>query len=294
MMAIRAELVDTTTPDGLLHHGLLFEPPDGGSTWVIHVHGSCSNFYQEPFINPLAEALTGVGVSLLSVNTRGHDAEAYVIGRSAGPQRESWQIGTRRDIFGECMHDLAGWVGFARDRGATRIVLSGHSAGAAKVAHYAAPADDRAVAGLIILSPGDPLPRNRRQPDEQSLDEQISAARELAAADPAAMRPGRFLSAAAFLATFDHLDQTGVFAFSDPDVMASSSWPKLTSPSLVVFGGQDAGYVTPIEQNVELLEKLRRPGAPLAIEIIKTADHYFAGSEDGLAQRVAAWVGELG
>ena len=292
-MTIRAELVGTTTPDGLHHHGLLFEPPDGGETWVIHVHGSCSNFYQEPFVNPLAEALTGIGVSLLTVNTRGHDAEAYVIGRSVGPQRESWQIGSRRDIFGECVHDLTGWLGFARDRGATRIVLSGHSAGATKIAHHAASAEDSAIVGLIALSPGDPLARYRRRADEASLEEHTAAARELAADDPAAMRPGRFLSAAAFLSLFDHLDQTGVFAFSDPDVMGKSNWPQITAPSLVVFGGADAGYVTPIAQNIELLEKLRRPGAPLTIETIKKAGHYFAGAEDRLAKCVAAWVEAL-
>ena len=293
-MPIKCELVQTTTPDGLHHHGLLFRPPDGGATWVIHVHGSCSNFYQESFINPLAEALTDVGVSLLAVNTRGHDAEAYVVGRSVGPQRESWQIGSRRDIFAECVHDLNGWMGFARDHGATRIILSGHSAGATKIAHHAATAEDDDLAGLIVLSPGDPLARYRRRADEPSLDEHLATARQLAADDPAAMRPGRFLSAAAFLSMFDHLDQTGIFAFSDPDVMGRSNWPQIAAPSLVVFGGDDAGYVTPIAQNIELLEKLRRPAAPLKIETVKKAGHYFAGSEDRLAKCVAAWVHELG
>jgi len=277
----------------LHHHGLLFSPPDVGATWVVHVHGSCSNFYQEPFVNPLAEALTAAGVSLLTVNTRGHDAEAYVVGRSVGSQRESWQIGSRRDIFGECVHDLTGWMALARNRGATRIVLSGHSAGAVKIAHHAVTTDDSAIAGLVILSPGDVLARYRRRADEVSLDEHLATARELTADDPAAMRPGRFLSAAAFLSIFDHLDQTGVFAFSDPEVMAASYWPQVAAPSLVVFGGQDAGYVTPIEQNIELLEKLRRPGALLTIETIKAAGHYFADSEDRLARCVADWVADL-
>ena len=292
-MAIKAELVACDTADGLVNHGLWFAAPDGGSTCVVHVHGACSNFYQEPFINPLAEALTAVGVSLLTVNTRGHDAEAYVIGRSAGPQRESWQIGTRRDIFGQCTCDLDAWLAFARERGAKRIVLSGHSAGAAKVAHAAAHAEDTDLVGLIVLSPGDMLSRNLRQDGDPPLEEQLAEARRLVETDPAAMRPGRFLSAAAFLSTFDNPSAAGVFAFSAPDVMAESSWPKLTTPALAIFGSADAGYATPIEKNVELLEKLRHPAAPLQCDILKNTDHYFAGKEDPLAELVAGWVGHL-
>ena len=293
-MPIKGELVQTTTPDGLTLHGMAFEPVDGGGLWVVHVHGSCGNFYQEPFINPLAEALTAAGVGMLTVNTRGHDAEAYVVGRSAGPQRESWQIGTRRDIFGQCVHDLTAWTDLARSHGATRVVLSGHSAGAVKVAHYAAQTDEANLAGLILLSPGDILSRSVRGPEDAPLQDQLADARKLAAENPGAMRPGRFLSAAAFLSVFDHPEDAGVFAFSDPEVMARSSWPKLSLPSLVVFGANDAGYLTPIPRNVELLETLRRPGAPLTVEILKATDHYFAGKEPHLAKRLAAWVRELG
>jgi len=292
-MAVHAELVSAVTADGLVHHGLRFGPPDGGSTWVIHVHGSCSNFYQEPFILPLASALTARGATFLTVNTRGHDAEAYVIGRSADLQRESWQIGTRRDVFGECVHDLQAWLAFARGQNATRIILSGHSAGAVKVAHVAAQTADPPIAGLIALAPGDPLARNLQPEGGPPLDAQLAEARELVADDPAAMRPGRFLSAAAFLATFDHLDEAGVFAFSDSGVMAASSWPKLAAPALVVFAGRDAGYATPIDRNVELLEQLRRPGAPLRCEVLAATDHYFAGKEGILADVVAGWLAEL-
>ena len=292
-MAIKGELVSATTADGLTHHGLLFEPPDGGNTWVIHVHGSCSNFYQEPFVNPLAEALTGAGVSFLTVNTRGHDAEAYVIGRSAGRQREGWLIGSRRDIFAECVHDLAAWIAFARARHATRIVLSGHSAGAAKIAHYAAQPDVPAIAGLVILSPGDMLSRDVRGEGNPPLEDQLAEARKLVADDPAAMRPGRFLSAAAFLSVFDNPQAAGVFAFCEPKVMAESSWPKLTTPALAIFGANDAGYATPIEQNVKLLHKLRNPAVPLACDVLPNADHYFAGKEGQLAKRVVDWLREL-
>ena len=292
-MAIKGELVSATTADGLVHHGLLFEPPDGGVTWVIHLHGSCSNFYQEPFTNPLAEALTGAGVSFLTVNTRGHDAEAYVIGRSAGTQREGWLIGTRRDLFAECVHDLSAWIAFAREHHATRIVLSGHSAGASKIAHYAAQADTPAIAGMVLLSPGDLLSRNERAEGDAPLEDQLAEARQLVADDPAAMRPGRFLSAAAFLSVFDNPQATGVFAFCELRVMAESSWPKLTTPALAIFGANDAGYTTPIEQNVELLEKLRNPAAPLQCESLANTDHYFAGKEDQLAKRVVEWIREL-
>ena len=292
-MAIKGELVNTTTADGLTHHGLLFEPPDGGSTWVIHVHGSCGNFYQEPFTLPLAEVLTAVGVGFLTVNTRGHDAEAYVIGRSAGKQREGWLIGSRRDIFTECAHDLAAWIALARERHATRIVLSGHSAGAAKIAHVAAQPDAPAISGLVLLSPGDLLCRNERAEGDASLEDQLAEARKLVADDPAAVRPGRFLSAAAFLSIFDHLEAAGVFAFCEPTIMAESSWPKLTAPALAIFGANDAGYATPIEQNVDLLHQLRAPGAPLQCDIVPNTDHYFAGKENTLAKRVVDWVFEL-
>ena len=66
-----------------------------------------------------------------------------------------------------------------------------------------------------------------------------------------------------------------------------------TAPALAIFGANDAGYTTPIEQNVQLLHQLRNPAAPLACDILANTDHYFAGKEDQLATRVTEWVREL-
>lgn len=47
--------------------------------------------------------------------------------------------------------DIAAWIDYAQQLGYSRVVLVGHSAGWASVAHYQADSQDRRVAGLPLL-----------------------------------------------------------------------------------------------------------------------------------------------
>ena len=63
--------------------GYLATAKDSIPATVIHIHGSCGNFYENAFIATMARLYTARGVNFLSFNNRGHDciAEAYQNGR---------------------------------------------------------------------------------------------------------------------------------------------------------------------------------------------------------------------
>ena len=81
-VGIHGQIVTLETEDGLALKGYLATANNSTAT-VIHIHGSCGNFYENAFIATMARLYTARGVNFLSFNNRGHDciAEAYQNGR---------------------------------------------------------------------------------------------------------------------------------------------------------------------------------------------------------------------
>ncbi len=146
-------LVQVETEDGLWLHGLFLEAKDPRAVF-INIHGTASNFYEEDFIETLAEKLIPAGISMLSTNNRG--VGVY----------DAWdKKGAAVEIFEDCLKDIDAWINFAVGKGYEKIVLSGHSLGTEKVVYYVNKGKyaDK-VAALVLLAPAD-SPRWRHYDD---------------------------------------------------------------------------------------------------------------------------------
>ena len=154
---MNGNICNVASEDGYLLHGMVCEsvPGDASSSWVIHVHGSYGNFYENFFLPVMAEQYVSEGVSFVAINTRGHDYYADLKKRRDSGY-ESRRIGGIREIFQESVLDIAAWIRYARSRGARRVILQGHSLGAMKVAYYAWRGSE-GCDGLVLISPPDSI-----------------------------------------------------------------------------------------------------------------------------------------
>jgi pimeloyl-ACP methyl ester carboxylesterase len=157
---MQVELVRTTTRDGLRLDGALGLPSplagegpgvrgrDRQPTAAILLHGVAGNFYTSSTFDAVIPALQQLGLTVLSVNTRGHDS---VFGASLGNIRR--RFGAAYEIVDDCRHDIAAWINFLVNRGHEHIVLIGHSLGAIKAVYCQANDKLPQVAAVIAASP---------------------------------------------------------------------------------------------------------------------------------------------
>ena len=124
-------IVHVVTSDKLDLYGLLLKAPKKDAV-IINIHGTADNFYDNDFIWQIAKKVSGLNISLLSVNNRGsYNLEFYDYGPDA--RRNS---GASTEIFEDCVLDINAWIKFALDLGYKKIILQGHSLGTEKVVYY--------------------------------------------------------------------------------------------------------------------------------------------------------------
>src|SRR5208282_5778835 len=70
---VNGRLIEFITKDKVLLQGLLLGP-SRSKTCVVYIHGMTGNFYGGNLQFSMASDLERIGVSLFSINTRGHDA----------------------------------------------------------------------------------------------------------------------------------------------------------------------------------------------------------------------------
>ena len=133
-MNFTTELITLNTNDGIPLGGAIWTPSHSASkTAVAMFPGTGAEYYQPLFIW-LGEQLAAAGYTAISLNRRDHG-----------------------QYFGlRTLHESAMDQKFAVDelarRGATQILLAGHSYGTVTVPYYVAETDDQRVAGLILLA----------------------------------------------------------------------------------------------------------------------------------------------
>jgi pimeloyl-ACP methyl ester carboxylesterase len=137
-------IVNVTTRDGLLLHGLLTEPVQPAHTIDIHIHGAGGNFYGNNYFEGLTHRLVDLGLAYLSTNNRG--AGVYEL------EKGSISHGVSLEKFADCVLDIDAWIECAREKGYENIVLEGHSYGTEKIVYYMNEGrhKDR-VKGVILL-----------------------------------------------------------------------------------------------------------------------------------------------
>jgi pimeloyl-ACP methyl ester carboxylesterase len=147
------ELVQARSSDGVRLDGVLQRAsgPAARSASIqgaILLHGVGGNFYGSALQEHLAQVLLDAGISVLRVNTRGHDGMSTVATDTGGRL-----IGAAYEIVADCCYDVDAWVRFLLDCGPERIALVGHSLGALKAIYAQAEQPHEAVERVVAISP---------------------------------------------------------------------------------------------------------------------------------------------
>ena len=277
------ELVFVRTEDHLALEGVWIRPaaaPEGGARpAVLWFHGNTSRFCDEPYVH-LGRELAGRGLAFLTGNVRAHDMVAPIWGPGGEPVAggAAWErfAGTRRDV--------AAWVDHAAGRGYARVVLAGHSFGAARVTYYQAEAADRRVAGLILASPD---VRYRVQPERTArAEEWIAAGREddlLPAPDEA---PWYRLSPRTLL---DRATVAQHVYSSDSRVPHLAT---IAVPILAFYGAEEAWLGG--QPELDLIRAQAAAAPSVTTRILPGADHAYWGHAAVAADLIAGWLAGLG
>ena len=292
---MKGEFCRALTADGLELQGFL-ATPDGGSaeTSVLHVHGLAGNFYENRFVDDVADAVTSCGLNFLTVNNRGHDYISDFIVEESDGTVGSVQIGGIYEIFGDCVKDIAAWMGFLRSRGSKRIILEGHSHGALKVAYYSYRAGDPGIAGIVLLSPSDDFGCQRERVGG-AFDEAVAAARKMV--DGGAARDflpqGYFhypVSAQTFLDIFTRDSALGMFNLSETDRKHFSELESIRVPVLAIVGSVDEAFLGSAGGYLDALKARLKNAPDFEGHVIEGAPHNYQGFDAQVAKHIGGWL----
>jgi len=133
-MNFTTELITLETEDGMALSGALWSPSHSeAGTAVALFAGTGAEYYQPLFIR-LGEQLAAAGFTTIALNRRDHGQYFGFYGLHDASMDQRYAI----DLLTE--------------RGASQVLLAGHSYGTVTAPYYVAETDDRRVAGLILLA----------------------------------------------------------------------------------------------------------------------------------------------
>lgn len=280
------QLVYVRSADDVVDGGILFTTsnPPPKPLAIIWVHGWGANFYLPSYVG-IGRALAGRGFSAISVNTRMHDignVEKYTLLGKRVRGGGYW------GITSEDERDIAAWIDYAQQLGYSRIVLVGHSAGWASVAHYEAVSQDRRVAGVVFASPG----VGYFEPDAPQLLTQAKKLVEEGAGDDLIRLPNRnfpsFVSAATQLDLANTPRQyKDFFGTQTPDAAIT----RVVCPVLAFYGSKDdIGGEKELALLTSSVARLAHHPDSVDTAMIANGNHEYVGEEAQVADVIARWI----
>jgi pimeloyl-ACP methyl ester carboxylesterase len=289
------EFTRVITKDGIELHGL-YCPVETDKPVVLHFHGLAGNFYENRFVDSLANALNDRGFGFLTANNRGHDyLSDFIRLTSAGVQ---WvQIGAAHELFEECVLDIEAWLDFLSSRGHGSIALQGHSSGAAKVVYYLSQKQDSRVKSIILLSPSDDVGLQRQSLGDR-FEEALATARGMLSEGRGdqLMPTGYFdypIDAKTYLNMFGPETKNGVFDFSSSSRTEFVELAAVQCPILAVLGSVREAVVGDVGEFLVHLRAYARRSAHCATHVVAGAPHNYMDHEDRIAELVTDWVAKL-
>ena len=235
----------------------------------MYTHGVTSTVFRQTHVR-VARGLQGAGYTVVAGNNRG-TALATPLLQRAGPRVLG---GSWFERLEDAPKDISAWIAVAAARGATRIVLLGHSLGAIKAIIYASERRD-GLAGVVLASPplrafarppeAETLARARRASDEGRQQELIELANPLTFGRTSA---ATLLSRAALGDPAPLLGQVGV-------------------PVLAIYGTEEAD--TGGQEDLDRMRQL--VAGSFTGAMIAGADHMYTGHEAEAAEIIGGWIG---
>lgn len=295
---MRGEFVRVFTEDGLELHGL-FCPPriaEVNEIAVLHIHGFTGNFYEERFVDHIADKLTENGCAFLTVNTRGHDyLSAFIKKTDSGLTYV--QIGSAHEIFEECTYDIKAWIDFLEGRGYASVILEGTSLGTLKVVFYQHQIKDKRVHGLVLISPLDHIGLQRSALGDK-YDEAINTAKQMIEDGKSdELMPMLYcplwqhpIDAKTYISAFDPNAKSGIFNFHDPNARFEEL-STIECSILASYGTvREAVVDNKVEEALSVIKKRAILAKRCDIALIQGAPHNYLGYEKELSEIIENWI----
>jgi pimeloyl-ACP methyl ester carboxylesterase len=295
---MRGELVRVFTEDGLELQGL-FCPSritKVNEIVVLHIHGFNGNFYEERFVDHIADRLTENGIAFLAVNTRGHDYSSNFI-KKTDSGLTYVQIGGAHEIFEECIYDIKAWIDLLQGRGYTNVILVGSSLGTLRAVFYQHQIKDKRVHGLVLISPVDHIGLQRTALGDK-YDEAISVAKQMIEQGksdafmpmiycPLWQRP---IDAKAYVSAFDPNTKSAIFNFHDPNARFEEL-STIDCPILATYGTVGEAVVdNKVEEALSIIKKRAILAKRCDTALIQGAPHDYLGCEKELSEIIEKWI----
>lgn len=280
------------TEDGIELHGLLYEPDQPTESVLVHVHGMAGNFYENKFVDFLANELTSVGIAFCVFNNRGCELMKDTYKTESDASQKIVRVGGAYEKFEDCLIDITAAVNFAEAK-FSEIHLSGHSLGCPKTSYYLTETNDTRIQSLILISPSDMLGLVRDNPEQFEKDN--AEAKDLIQQGKGDQLlthwiwDGVPLSANTFLSLFGDDSAAGIFNFFNPEDKLETL-QKITIPTFAVMGTNDDALVVSIEETFSRIEAAMTSSAKVETKILGEANHGYRGHEKDLAEAVTEWL----
>ncbi len=284
------ELVQTTTSDHVVLHGFyrrsearLATSPEAGSVdGAVLLHGLGGNFYSSRMLLHFAHTLSGLGISVVVANTRGHD----MINTSTWSGRAK-SVGAAFENVGDATMDVSAWAEFMVHRGHRDVLILGHSLGAIKALYAQAHGPHPKVRSMIALSATrlsyaklmetprgqlfrETIQRCGRLIEQQQGDNPIQVAFPF----PTWMTPQGYINKYGPTETFNWMH------FID----------RVDVPTLMLFGQKELDDNPAFEGLRTELDGLRAGWNPLTIEEIADADHFYTSRFEAVDAHLVRWL----
>ena len=283
---MHCELIRTQAADGLRLDGALFSaaPASAGTLAVdaaLCLHGVGANFYTSSTLDGIRSTLLNLGLSVATVNTRGHDT-VYMASLAMGRRRQ----GAAYETVDDCRLDIAAWLKLLDQRGRKRVLLVGHSLGAIKSVYAQSLEAYELVAGVVAISP----PRLSHQAFMNSLEssvyfQSLSTAEDLIRdGKPNELFEAKFpfpllITAAGYVEKYGPAERYNIVNYV----------PQLPCPTLFVYGSKELEAGPSFAGMPETLRGL--PGqSPRKVVVVQDADHNYTGVYDSLSAEIRTWL----
>lgn len=291
------------TTDNLELQGLIFVPNDALKGIVLHLHGLAGNFYENRFLDYMANEYVNRGIAFATVNLRGHDYISDLIKVEDGKIKYV-RIGGAYEILEDAEYDIESWIHSLKEKlGVKKIILQGHSTGAIKAIYYLYIKDKKGeeshIDGLILLSPSDDIGLQKRNLRDRFTEALNMAKRFIEEKKPEHLMPLDIffdypLSAKTYVNIFGENSFYRVLELTEPSSYAYAKriLSHIKVPTLIVYGDYHEAIIKEPEYYIARLKELLSNAPKVDSSIIHGAPHNYLGYEEKVAKIVADWVKE--
>ncbi len=280
---MKQELVRMQSIDGIELPGMFYTPDKKTNKIVIHVHGLSGNFYENPFLDVLANTYTQMGYAFVTFNNRGREYITEMI-----KQNQGVILGSCYESFEDCVLDIEGVVNWVKEKGYDEMILQGHSYGCNKVVYYYDKKKEDCIKKIVLLAPCD-IPTEVETYTGKNYETCKQEATRLVKEEKKEelidfpVFPNGKISAKTFYYDFLYDGSCDFFRYREKDGK-SEILNRINIPVLVLFGDQDGSVLTQPKEVVT--NYLQNNIDKSKIILIEGANHSFLSHYEELAEEI--------